>query len=584
VTSLGEFIKPTLQRVKPSSNFLRLGADYSFSWWVLLLFAFPSYGVNLIYDAQRNNGTVVEWIPVALLTYSVTIIMFVIAKLIKFVWSPRAGIIYAVGSYTLIGWARGLTSYYAALYLHIAGPEEFLYRMISGPIFTIAACSVFAAIVTTVSLQQEELSGLASERTMLRSAIKNFRQLHQRLQDEMLGKVQGILQPAIQNVWVRLDEAAEGKQLTPALASLQTTVDDIVRPLSHEIASEDLNLELDTTGPIQVVRTGLLPRAIPIALLPGWAALLSVVAELAAQALLRSIVDAAMVALFVGFTVFIILKVLESVIGGREYTPVLAFLAFVGSYLIAGVAAPLFWLRTSWHMHQHERFGFAAVIVLIGVALYVVELANAYRRQIILDRQQINDDMAMLTSQLRQQVWLDRKRIAMILHGSVQGALYAAAIRLSRESKPTPEYIAAIEADITKALAELASQRPEHYDFEEVLDEITAIWEDAVDFRIAIEPDALKILNRNSGTSECALEVVREAVNNAIKHSKTEAIAISITKLSKGLISVAVKNDGGSVSENVEKGYGSSVLDELTHQWKLINVDGGVQLQAAIVA
>ncbi|MEY4410909.1 MAG: hypothetical protein RLZ69_483, partial [Actinomycetota bacterium] len=30
--------------------------------------------------------------------------------------------------------------------------------------------------------------------------------------------------------------------------------------------------------------------------------------------------------------------------------------------------------------------------------------------------------------------------------------------------------------------------------------------------------------------------------------------------------------------------YGSTVLDELTHQWKLINVDGGVQLQAQIVA
>ena len=575
--------QPKSREYRPASNFLHTGADYSFSWWVLLLFAFPSYAVNLQFDPVRNHGTLVEWIPVALVTYSVTVVIFVLAKFIKFVVSPKSGIIYALGMYTLIGWARGLAAYYVALYLGIAGSEEFLFRMISGPIFTVTCCSIFTAIVTTVSLQQEELAALAKERTELRSAIKNFRQLHRRLQSDLMTRVTDILRPAVADLTRKLDSAAVDKKLAPALQSLQTTVDDIIRPLSHEIASEDLHLELDTTGPIQVVRTGLLPKSIRIEILPGWAAVLAVAADLAPQALLRPIVDAALVAVFVGFSVFVILKILDSVIGGIELNPVLAFMAFIGSYALAGFAAPIFWLRTPWHMHPREQVGFLTVTVIIGVALYAVALANAYRRQLILDRQQVNEDMALLTSQLRQQVWLDRKRVAMVLHGSVQGALYAAAIRLSREPEPTAESIKGVEADIASALAELAKAKSERVDFEQVLDEITAIWEDAIDFQIKIEPEAIEILNRKNDCAESAIEVVREAINNAVKHSRTETIAIEICKLGKGLISVSVANQG-QLSETAEKGYGSTVLDELTHQWKLINVDGGVQLQAQIVA
>ena len=560
-----------------------MGADYSFSWWVLLLFAFPSYAVNLFFDPKRNHSSMVEWVPVALVTYGVTVVVFVIAKFIKFVVTPRSGIVYALGMYVLIGWARGLSAYFMALYLRIVGPEEFLFRMISGPIFTVTCLSVFAAMVTTISLQQEELANLAKERTELRSAIKNFRQLHQRLQDDMLARVTGILHPAIADVTGKLDQAAVNKKVAPALKSLQTTVDDIIRPLSHEIAREDPHLELDTTGPIQIVRTGLLPKLIRIEILPGWASILAVAADMAPQALQRPIVDASLVAIFVAFSVFVILKILDSVIGGLELNPVLAFFAFVGSYALSGFAAPIFWLRTPWHMHQTERVGFLSVMVIIGIALYVVALANAFRRQLILDRQQVNEDMALLTSQLRQQVWLDRKRVAMVLHGSVQGALYAAAIRLSREVAPTEEAIKAVEADITAALAELAKAKAEKVDFEQVLDEITAIWEDAIDFQIALEPEALAMLNGKNDSAESAIEVVREAINNAVKHSKTENISIRIWKQAKGLISVSVQNEG-YLDQEVQKGYGSTVLDELTHRWNLLNVDGGVRLQAEIVA
>ena len=525
----------------------------------------------------------VEWIPVALVTYAVSVIAFIIAKFIKFVWAPKAGIIYALGIYMIIGWVRGLTAYYVALDQGLGNIHDLLFRLVSPPIFTVVCMSVAAAVVTTISLQQEALENLAKERSMLKSAINNFRVMHERLQAELLGRVNGIVNPAIEDLKKKLLQAAQQHELDPALKVLQITVDDIVRPLSHQIANEEVSLALDTTGPIKVVRGGLLPSKIKIDLLPAWGAILSLAAEMAPQGVTRNIFDATMVATLVGFTLFVSLKVLEGFFGGREYGPVPAFLAFVGSYFVAGVAAPLYWMRTPWHLNSTERLTFALIVAIIGIALFVVEIANAYRRESIRELEHVNEDMALVTSQLRQQVWLDRKRVAMVLHGSVQGALYSAAIRLSKEADPSPEAIASVQQDITEALSKLAGAQSEDFDFEDVLDNITALWEDSVDFKIQLDPDALTTLNRNHDSAECAIEVLREAINNSIKHGKAETVDIAIVPASRGLVSLTVVNDGQPIPDDSEQGYGSSLLDELTHKWSLRNVSGGVSLNAEIV-
>jgi signal transduction histidine kinase len=581
MTLLGRLELPSL---KPVGTFLRLGADYSFSWWVILLFALPSYSTNLFYDSERLGGSFVEWIPVALIAYGASVIAFVIAKFIKFVWAPKAGIVYALGIYLLIGWVRGLVSYFMALYLGLGAESDLLFRLVSPPVFTLICMSVSAAVVTTISLQQEALEQLAKERSVLKSAITNFRRMHEGLQSELMGRVNGIITPAISELRAKLDEATRKHELDPALKVLQVTVDDVIRPLSHEIANEELSLALDTTGPIRVVRTGLLPARIRIDLLPAWGAILSVAAEMAPQAVTRNAVDAMMVATLVGFTLFVSLKVLEGFFGGREYSPVPAFFAFVGSYFVAGLAAPLYWMRTPWHLHVTERLTFVLIVTIIGIALFVVEMANSYRRQSIRDLELVNEDMALLTSQLRQQVWLDRKRVAMVLHGSVQGALYSAAIRLSRDSQPTPEAVASVQKDITDALGQLAGAKTEEFDFEDVLDNITALWEDSIDFKIHLEPGALSTLNRNHDSAECAIEVLREAINNSVKHGAAESVKIDIAQDDRGLIRLSVENDGKPLPKDSEQGYGSSLLDELTHRWRLQNFGGGVQLQAEIVA
>jgi signal transduction histidine kinase len=573
-------LKSAVKGFRPVSEFTRLGADYGYSWWVILLFAFPSYATNLFYDPQRLGGTVAQWIPVALITYAATVVLF---KFIKFVYAKASGIIFIMGSYLIIGWVRGLVAYFIALDQGLGTQSDIYFRLVSPPIFTFVSMTVCAAVVTTVSLQQEALSELAKERTMLKGAISNFRTMHERLQSDLLVKVTGIINPVIEDLRAKLNQAGDPGQMGEALSTLQVTVDDVVRPLSHQIATSDLDPVLDTTGPIKISRTGLLPDRINVSLAPAWGVVLGIGSATTPFAAKFDPFQAAMSVFLVGFSSYVTLKVIEGIIGDRKYRPVTVALLFALSYGIAGFAAPLFWTRTPWQFTPTLHLNFAGLSLIIGIVMFVVHLANSYRQQSIEDLQSVNADMALLTSQLRQQVWLDHRRVAQVLHGSVQGALYAAAIRLSRETSPTTETIASVQKDISDALAEVSRAKSENFVFEEVLNSIIDLWQDSINFDLALDAKAVQDLNANADAAECMLEVLREALNNSVKHGGAKNVKVQIAPKARGLLSLIVTNDGKPVDPGKTKGYGSSVLDELTHEWRIANTRDGVQLSALVV-
>jgi len=173
--------------------------------------------------------------------------------------------------------------------------------------------------------------------------------------------------------------------------------------------------------------------------------------------------------------------------------------------------------------------------------------------------------------------------VAQVLHGSVQGALYAAAIRLSRETAPTPAIIESVQKDISDALAEVSRAKSEEFVFEDVLNSIIDLWQDSINFDLALDQNAIRKLNENADAAECMLEVLREAVNNSVKHGGARNVSVQIAPKTRGLLSLVVTNDGAPVDTQKSKGYGSNVLDELTHEWSLANTKNGVQLSALVV-
>ncbi|MFM7030295.1 MAG: hypothetical protein ACKOWK_04425 [Micrococcales bacterium] len=562
----------------------RVQPEHTFSKWVVILFLVPSIGSNIVLDPVRLGGTWLEWLPVALATYGVTLLAFGFARFAKARWTPQSGLVYALGVYLLIGWLRGLTAYFLALYLGIGTRQDLLFRLISPPIFAFIGLTVFAALVTTVVEQREALTAVRQERARLENAIQNFKSQHDRMRQELLERVSATIDPAIAELRAMLGRPQNEQNTIELLASMQVTADTIIRPLSHELATADsMHLELDTTGASSALGNVARMKRYQPELMAGWGALLSIALQLPALAVNYDILDATMSVFLLGFSLFINLKVLEGYTAHFRLSPVGGALVVIGGYVVAGITAPLFWGKTRWSLHGTDQISFTLIVLGIGIAMYVIGLANASRASYIAESASLNERMLQLVSQLRQQVWLDRRKVATVLHGPVQGALQSGAIRMAR-SGPSSQLAEQIREDMQEALDQLQGSRDDHYDFEEVLDSIIALWEDVVDFRINIDDEVRAKLAANPGAADTAIELVREAINNAMKHSSPTEISISLKALQQNVYRIRVWNNGCNLAESPAKGYGSQLFEELCLDWRLANDGEGVALEARVVS
>jgi signal transduction histidine kinase len=220
--------------------------------------------------------------------------------------------------------------------------------------------------------------------------------------------------------------------------------------------------------------------------------------------------------------------------------------------------------------------------VVITLVSFYMQFLRTQRRDAEVEMTNVVSDLAIMNSQLRQEVWLNRRRIASILHGSVQSALYASAIRLAKTDSPSPEDVAAVQADISAAINKLESTDGAE-NFSEVLEQIKTVWDGAVEIELPnIGVEIQEKLEANPVASACAAEVVREAVSNAAKHGKAEHVVIALEQTGPNLLGITVTNDGQPLGDEVVAGYGSSILDEVAFTWQLENRGGFTVLGAAI--
>ena len=213
-------------------------------------------------------------------------------------------------------------------------------------------------------------------------------------------------------------------------------------------------------------------------------------------------------------------------------------------------------------------------IYLIAVAQNQSEISQAQLRGIV-------EELRLLNSQLRQQIWLDQKMLATELHGSVQATLHATALQLSKIDQPAIADLERVRDAVDKALARLGQTAYlEGERFSQVLQDIADVWEGTCGIEYQIQPAAQAALDSQQSLARSTIEVLREAITNAIKHGKAKSIKVAIT-INGQLLDLIVDNDGLEVVSG-SQGLGTSVIGELTHNHKLYKTRDGVRFTAAI--
>lgn len=544
-----------------------LGRPDALNWRVHVLFALPAVTTGLIYDYPRLGGSLNAWILLIVVAVIVPVLVIeLLAQLVgKQNWKKSRPLV--SGAILLIaGFARGLTFLLLGGAFGIVPATDIPFRLVGGPIFVLSIYMLFNYIVLA-RLDHRRISGeLQQEREKLTLSRQSFEAELTTLRFAQMSRVRELLAPALWELGKLLKDASLSRDASSAIAALRNLNDQVVRPLSHSMASQ-VEIPIVPKSSDLRARVGqfVLPKFVSAGIAFQVTAFAPFIAVFAYSTL--SSLNGPFLALLFSLTatsvltgqIWLFRKLTAGIrapIWGAVASTVLATLVIAGTTMLL-LRIPIFNFPQGLEL---QVLVFFAVTMFSFLVLGVVQLQ---RNQVTEELEGAVEELRILTAQLRQEVWLSQKILATELHGSVQAALNASALRLAQMTNPTAADLDRVREDVDRAISELGQRNyMEGQSFEDLMEQMCELWEGSCEINYRLTEDASSALADNPGAAYCTLEVVREAVNNAIRHGQSKCIDIDI-KMKNELLALEVVNDGSKLAATGQ-GFGSQLYEELT--------------------
>jgi signal transduction histidine kinase len=553
--------RPTAKRL-----FQQVGSRYALSNQVLLLFLIPAYGVGLVFDVTRIESTFEYRLQSSTIGYLATITPLLIARIFlpNKPRKSRPALIMAI--FMLAGLIRGAVLLEFSVLSGQFQEGELLYRLVGGPLFTLISLILNAILASNFSRHKEALVLLAADRLRLQVRSAGVLARVQQQQEQLAAKVETLIRPAIK----RIQETFNSDSSALVVSSLRDAADEVVRPLSKEVAEgeDDLNFGSE---PAEVRAKTALPKRVILGefLLPFWAAIMTIGLLVSSTVLLEQPAMALVVLVLIFVLIFGFASIVARLTSKLEIPTLAAWVIVPITYAFPlsafFVLKPLLDMQSTnsqiWTMMFFEWS--------LGLLLFFAQLVQLQRKETTQRLEEVNRQLEIISSRLSQELWLNRKRMAALLHGPVQASLYAAAMGMAQTANPSAEYIAKAQKEIETALDQLSNpDRLESETLMSVMNQVKDLWSDSVEIQISIPKDLEAAISQEPLTLDATIEIARELVTNSIKHGRASKIEVLFSYLKDGNFSVEVLDNGTAFSESSNPGYGTKVLTELSLKWE----------------
>jgi len=553
--------RPTAKRL-----LTQIGSRYALSNQVLLLFLLPAYGTGLIFESLRLETNLLERFLVATAGYLAAVAVLLVARRLLVGKEEKSRPAFVLTAFLIAGFARGVVilSLDVLTGQHQVGQE--LFRLLGGPIFSFVTFTLAAVLASNFQRHRESLAALADERYRLQIRSAGIRAKVQIQREELLGKVRSLLDPAIAKIQANLT----GTSSTEAIASLRSTVDEVVRPLSLEVAEASDELEAES-GKAVIREKAPIPSRILLGefIVPLWASLILSIVLVPAAFLLEDPLSSLTILLCAFLSMFLGLGFFQWLTMKLPVPPFLVALLVPSFSAISLIPIYFAAEELEWNVTVQQVNALLLFGVCVGVTTFAAQFSQLQRKATTENLVGVNQQLEILNASLRQELWLNRRRTASVLHGPVQAALFASAMKLSQEQKPTAELVAEVEQDISAAIEKLNNpSNLEGEDISDLLNQIVDIWSDAAKITIEI-PELLEAaVARSPLASEALIEISREFITNAIKHGKASSVSLKVSRLDDLRIAIKVVDDGQGLPPGAKPGFGSKLLSELSLVWR----------------
>jgi signal transduction histidine kinase len=226
----------------------------------------------------------------------------------------------------------------------------------------------------------------------------------------------------------------------------------------------------------------------------------------------------------------------------------------------------------------------AALWVFLGWGIALVPSLQTETARVLQSLNKSSDQLREELVRLNTAYRLQQQAIARALHGPIQDALSVASFKLSaaiQNGTATDKLVAELNARISSTIVLLDLDSEELPALEQSLSDLSEFWDGVATIRWSLRPVVKSTLANHPVTSATAIELIREACSNAVRHGRAGQIRVKVA-LSKDQtkLAITVTNDGALVTLSTKPGLGTKLLNELALSWSLKSENGTTVLEA----
>ena len=226
-------------------------------------------------------------------------------------------------------------------------------------------------------------------------------------------------------------------------------------------------------------------------------------------------------------------------------------------------------LTHSLFHYQESSLAFGFLLACLTSAFVISSMVALYSQRnthLQTSLVQLESDLSVAVSSIKQRRWVDRRRVVTQLHGQVQGALVAAVARISNPSDP--DRIQKAKQDIDSANFAIKDLEDSPTDLDSVLQELQRTWDGICEIDFEVDQKAGKLIASSTNTSFVTSALITEGVLNAVRHGNATKVQVSIAPFKGKALKLAVA-DNGKLKVKRVPGGGFALMNELSTNWSI---------------
>lgn len=377
----------------------------------------------------------------------------------------------------------------------------------------------------------------------------------------------------ISNVRTQLATALSLDQLdTPehTLTVIRASIDEVIRPLSKKLGEySSLDTEYTALPPARIELGRFIFRVSDLrelSILPGVGLfvllMMSPLVNLFGPGLavvLGSLMAVQLIIVTLGLRLILLHLRLRT---HRWMSPVvLAVSAFVGLLIFVPLIPPPLQITFS--------FGYIGVYVFCSLVPVALRVAVEESRHTVHSISAENVELSWEVVRANHIAHLHNQVVSSALHGRVQAALTAAAVRLQfalRDGSLVDEALALARAEAEIAIEFDIDNQLHNADIGKTLADIRSLWEGMCTVESCIDKETIRLIDSDPICSRIGAELVMELCTNAIKHGAATKLLINAEFSSQKLLRIELSNNGVDFTDKTN-GHGTSMLNKLSVDW-----------------